>query len=226
MEDKTVCPHYNAGYCKFKEKCHKTHPKDDCTSKDCRRKGCGKRHRRICRYLNECRRFQQNNDCEYKHTAEDSDTTKKLAEALKIITKYKAEVEDLKGEIIQLKFEVKNKKLELDKMQIKDREIASLEEELTKMAEEINQLKHAKAMDSEAVFKCDQCPFVSSTRALLKSHTETKHVINDCLSQFKFSPSISTKQELVCTKCQYVAKTKVMLTMHIDVQHGAFRIQT
>ena len=35
MFEKVICLFYSVGYCKFKDHCHKEHPKEDCCNSSC-----------------------------------------------------------------------------------------------------------------------------------------------------------------------------------------------
>jgi predicted RNase H-like nuclease (RuvC/YqgF family) len=152
-----------------------------------------------------------NNDCEFLHAVQNTDTIQKLSEADKMINKYQADVKTLKGEIFKLKEDVVKKKLELDKMSIetaknnivikdkdieisklkakfnkhmemKNREIASLKEEMSKMAEEKEENKTLKAKDSKV------------------SYMAKEHIYN-------------------CDQCEFVSATMVILRSHMALKH-------
>ena len=66
MSDEAICPFYNVGYCKYKDKCLKHHENKECHDTSCRRKKCSKRHRRPCKYGNKCTYFKRST-FEFKH---------------------------------------------------------------------------------------------------------------------------------------------------------------
>jgi predicted RNase H-like nuclease (RuvC/YqgF family) len=212
MGDKPICPHFNIGFCKFKEMCFKIHPKDDCTTKDCKRNGCNKRHRRMCKYLTDCIRLNKHNDCEFKHADKDTNTHKKLTEANSTINKFQTDVDALKRDILNLKEDNKKKALELEKLsseinknkqivKIKDSEIsrmkvnfekslqdrndeiARLKKEVSNMAEEIMQHKLLKEMEPVAVK----------------------------------TPELSIVK---CKQCDNISEVKAELKSHIASKHG------
>ena len=211
---KSVCPYFRVGYCKYKLKCKYDHPKEDCVERNCILKTCIKRHRRACRYAENCFR---KNSCEFVHVKHSlSDTNQKLDKAYKTIKQYEADIKALKDEVRKLKENVDIKDSELDKMTneinskdtiVKDKnnkmgkQKANFDKHLQMKEQEISSLKEELAsMSSKATFKCE-----AGKNQLTKAKTQSVE---------------ESKQELKCGKCTYISKSKSMLTIHIDVQHG------
>ena len=120
MEGDKLCPFYNVGFCKFKDNCVKIHPKDDCLNTNCKRKRCMKRHRKLCKYEQHCRRFKKSNSCEFKHVTE----TSKHANAEFVLKTKEAkenilQIEHLKSEIKLLKEDINIKVLKLASLENK-----------------------------------------------------------------------------------------------------------
>ena len=113
MEEKSFCPHYNVGCCKYKYKCLKGHAKTDCFNKICKNKICHKRHRNSCRYGNKCT-YQRTNGCEFRHEPDQvKDQLEKLQEEA---SKVKRESETLKQQIKELQQTIQNQKKRLLEM--------------------------------------------------------------------------------------------------------------
>ena len=56
-------PRYNTGYCKYKQSCKFFHSKERCEG-ECRNKDCRKRHPKLCKFEEKCRRQVS---WEYRH---------------------------------------------------------------------------------------------------------------------------------------------------------------
>jgi uncharacterized protein (DUF3084 family) len=177
----------------------------------------------MCKYLTDCRRLNQHNDCEFKHSA-DENSVKNLAE----VNKYQAEVENLKGDILKLKEDIKKKTLKLDKLytentqiqqivnnkdseifklkvtfekslNARNDEIANLKKEIEKMAEELKKEKLAKVTPNPVICKPKERSKETSN--------QTKVVVTS---------------KLKCPKCKHVSNSKVMLQMHMEFQHSTY----
>ena len=99
MEDK-VCKYNNTGYCKFGKECKFLHPTEVCEG-GCETKKCKKRHPKMCRYQNYCKRKAT---CAYKHTTNSKEVL------------FKDEIEALKSIVKNLQDENKNCKTEIAKL--------------------------------------------------------------------------------------------------------------
>jgi predicted RNase H-like nuclease (RuvC/YqgF family) len=247
MEDKMICPHYNVGYCKFKEKCSKVHPKDDCNVEDCKRKGCDKRHRRICKYLTDCMRLNKNNDCEFKHAEKDTSTEKKLAEAHSTINKYRDDVEALRADIQNLKGDIEKKTSELDKLstkitkgykivkekdneiskmeatfkkslQDKNDEIAKLKKAVAKLTEENKNISAKGTLKRSVEVNCTKCKFTTTSNTTLKTHIEIEHCTCNICKEAELTSS--PRRFMTCPKCKLVLYCGTTMIAHSKAQHG------
>ena len=81
MTKENVCKHYNVGYCKFKAKCMFLHPTEECDNK-CKRITYLKRHRKVCKLRNYCKKKKN----EFKHDQK-SDTNDQISELKRAVTK-------------------------------------------------------------------------------------------------------------------------------------------
>lgn len=63
------CPHFNVGYCKYKDECTLDHPTSECNN-ECNDRKCSKRHRRKCMNGDECT-YYPDNKCEFRHDSTD-----------------------------------------------------------------------------------------------------------------------------------------------------------
>ena len=64
------CRYFNAGYCKYKEKCRFTHPKEVCPnhlSGNCHEKDCKLRHPKPCKWFNGGTGCRRNESCDFLH---------------------------------------------------------------------------------------------------------------------------------------------------------------
>ena len=107
----TTCKYYNTGFCKFRDVCHYLLSTIICSNISCRDRKCLKRHPKLCRYKENCRR---RTTCLYKHDenegkyikleAENKALTEKinaLHEKTRDIEKLNVEIENLKSKCIQ-----------------------------------------------------------------------------------------------------------------------------
>ena len=101
ISDLSKCKHYNVGYCRYKETCKLSHPKEDCENQNCSDKKCPNRHRRRCRFCKSCRRKEI---CEFIHKPKDSDCD---------ISEVKAQVEGLKNTVADMSVKIENIEKEL-----------------------------------------------------------------------------------------------------------------
>ena len=101
ISDIPKCKHYNVGYCRYKETCKLSHPKEDCENQNCSDKKCPNRHRRRCRFGKSCRRKEI---CEFIHKPKDSDCD---------ISELKAQVEGLKNTVADMSVKIENLEKEL-----------------------------------------------------------------------------------------------------------------
>ena len=169
-EDKrTTCKYYNSGFCKFRNNCYYFHSEIVCTETSCIDKKCYKRHPKLCRYKDICRRRQT---CLYRHEenedhkeklikleADNKALTDKLHEfTLKIehTEKHNNEIEDLKNENSELKLKEATYKKDIEKLKTKiifintyKIEIEQLKRELenAKEADILKETEHKKVLD-------------------------------------------------------------------------------
>ena len=61
---KKICPYFNVGYCRYRDHCKHIHPSENCGERNCTGKNCTKRHRKLCRYGENCCRISS---CEFLH---------------------------------------------------------------------------------------------------------------------------------------------------------------
>ena len=105
FRNNTKCLYNDSGFCKYGEKCRKTHHKSICLRNNCDKK-CNSRHPKPCKFKAKCK-FLAKAICAFNHENDEQD------------------LDDLKRQIESLKQENKDKKMTLLK----------LEEVLNKMKE-------------------------------------------------------------------------------------------
>ena len=71
VNNRKKCRYFNRGYCKYKDKCRYTHPKDICSehlqSIRCENQDCLGRHPRACKWLSKQGGCKRGRECEYLH---------------------------------------------------------------------------------------------------------------------------------------------------------------
>ena len=65
------CRYYNRGYCKYKQKCKYSHPKEICkeylTRETCENIECCDRHPRVCKWIDSNEGCKRQKECDYLH---------------------------------------------------------------------------------------------------------------------------------------------------------------
>ena len=111
------CYYYNRGYCKKKNNCLFFHPTMDCIENCPGKTICNKRHRKHCKYGNNCYHNRQQ-ICEFKHDKINSTHIYKKTET-DIVNKLTDSIEDTyKDKIKELESEIEDLKLILNKEKI------------------------------------------------------------------------------------------------------------
>ena len=64
QSEKKVCPYFRIGYCKYKSHCKHFQPSENCEETKCRDQSCKKRHKKPCRFGQNCTRIST---CEFLH---------------------------------------------------------------------------------------------------------------------------------------------------------------
>ena len=155
MEEKTLCPYYNVGYCKYKYKCLKEHAKTDCINKICKNKTCHKRHRKSCRYGDKCT-YQSKNSCEFKH--EPDPVKDQLEKVQEEASKVKTESETLKQQIKELQQTIQNQKKRLLEMNSEESKVKQLVSDIRDLE---TKRKGEKVMFEALLAKSTLCPRAS-----------------------------------------------------------------
>ena len=189
------CVHFNSGYCRYTKKqngCKDFHPTEICETRDCKVKGCPKRHPKRCRYSEECR-FQS--QCSYFH--------QKRAVVINEKSDLLEKIKDLKEEIFTLKKDNDDKINMLAKVHLKELlDMKEKNDELQKriidfkvklaardkeLSEEVNNDVEAPETFNEKTsepimkdnFKCKLCDFKAKSSRGLKTHIGHMHKYNE-----------------------------------------------
>ena len=108
-----TCKYNNIGFCKFEDNCKYVHYVTNCSKQQCKTKSCQKRHPKICRYRNKCKRI---NSCKYLHQENQILTLKIKEEKEQLIletNKLRSEIENLKLQNITLEEQIHKYKQEI-----------------------------------------------------------------------------------------------------------------
>ena len=112
MSDKTFCPYWNSGFCKFLDQCRKEHETNDCNESQCDRRTCQNRHRKQCKFYDRCKYFKKKT-CQFLHSAS-KNVYNSNKQALKEQTKkHLSDIAKLKDDIEMLKKMYQRKKVSL-----------------------------------------------------------------------------------------------------------------
>ena len=209
MSEKVLCAFYNVGFCKFKDLCPKFHPKEECLKFNCKRKGCFKRHKRWCRYGQECRRFRKDKNCAFKHSINNSEDAT-------------SQISDMKNQMNVMCDKIKV--LE-NLLEAKDKEIASLSAKKKSIEEEL------KAKNSEILSLTDQLKSVVKTKQLEETSDEIfedavevitlkcQNCIFKCVDEIKLEQHIQIEHKIKCSKCKFTFKNENRLDNHMKLAH-------
>ena len=63
----SVCKFYQNGFCKFSQACCKIYVNQLCTTPNCNKQVCSKRHPKLCRYFSQNGHCKRGQKCAYKH---------------------------------------------------------------------------------------------------------------------------------------------------------------
>ena len=189
----TKCKHNDKGYCKFENKCRKTHAVNVCIEKKCD-KNCNSRHPIPCKYRSKCK-FLAKKICAFSHIKSnfgdesddcDSDIVdlKKQVESLKQGNESKQmELETIEREIKTLK-EMKIVVTALIKdVEEKAEQISNLEKETSNLKNEIDTIKEESKINLNNLaerFSKDFKEMKLAVTALIVDVEKTKNNKLDC----------------------------------------------
>ena len=141
--EKKVCPYFRIGYCKYKSHCKHFHPSENCEETKCRDQSCKKRHKKPCRFGQNCTRIST---CEFLHKEQrrltgttDLDDLVKSQKALeKLIQSKDAEIKKLTLNIEKLETDIKDIQEDIQKFKTVEKRVEESEEKVSKLLSEID----------------------------------------------------------------------------------------
>ena len=130
-----ICPYYRVGFCKFRSHCKHIHPTEDCGERKCSDANCMKRHRKQCKFGENCIRIEV---CEFLHQENRRKNTGTL---------------ELENQQISLKELIKTKEAQIQKLSAK---IELLETSVKGLEEENEKVKSLKTKVEETEEKVSE----------------------------------------------------------------------
>ena len=177
MEDK-VCHFYNSGYCKFQKDCKFFHAEERCEG-ECSGKNCRKRHPKLCKFGEKCRR---KTFCEYRHNDVLKESNLKgQVEALQILVEeLVTENKETKAKVFNLEKELTlvKKRVDQKKPSVPVKEVVKKNENATKkkQVKEDEKKEHDRqTVDDKKVTKCDECGKEFSQEGYMEDHIKVRH---------------------------------------------------
>ena len=228
-----LCKFQNSGFCKFDTTCNFKHVFDICTTENCDKSGCYKRHPRRCRYYFLRRRCKFRENCKYSHgedheqkevsvIREEIERIKKENQALenemKIILSANTNLEEcFNSQKVQLEqinrekdaLEVENRELkEVNDNLIED--LTILNERLTYMIPGTLEEENLELKESIAILKCQLEMYKNmEERKQAEDHVETVD-----------EERMETERiVLYCDFCPFETFSQQGLQIHIGMKH-------
>ena len=176
MLNESICKHNQTGFCKFREKCRKTHENEECQNQsDCTIKECTKRHPKVCRTFDRTGKCRLKEDCAYKH--EDQNNLKN--EMVEILTKHAIEMIAMQEDINQLKLVIQFMASKIDSYETELQKRSELNKtlvEATLEVEEQYELERDEIVTSNYsdYIHCDYCAYKCQ-----RENTMARHMMNE-----------------------------------------------
>ena len=175
MED-NVCHFYNSGYCKFQKNCKFFHSKERCEG-ECSGKNCRKRHPKLCKFGEKCRRKVS---CEYRHNHEPKESNlKDQIKALQVLVEELVkENKETKAKVFNLEKELTfvNKRTDQNKPSMSVKKVVTKEKEKKKMQVNDERKEHEKNTgEKKQIIKCDECGKKFSQQGYMEDHMKVRH---------------------------------------------------
>ena len=168
VQQMDLCKHNQTGFCKFRNKCQKTHENTVCeNTENCSEESCIKRHPKVCRNFNNNRNCRHKDQCAYKHIQHEKQT--ELNEQIKQgLLKHENNIKVLTEEVNKLRNLFQYMALELSKNVQKEVTVIETNENTGTTKESVS--------PSDPSFKCDKCEFSGGPLNMLNKNKNTKHI--------------------------------------------------
>ena len=187
MED--ACLRYKFGFCKFGNRCNKTHYTEVCGDKNCQGKECDKRHPVVCNYFRIYGQCKFGTFCAYGHPLKEEQQLVEEVKSLKTeVSKLKIKVDELSMKLMKIENTEKitenivikentenleNTETDTDAILETNESENKIKHNLGKTLDEIireNSEKYGKVKE-----KCDSCEYESSSIDNMKIHKAREH---------------------------------------------------
>ena len=166
-----VCKHFQSGFCKFGDRCRKSHLNEICENPQCDQKTCILRHPKSCKYFSAFSTCKFGDNCAYKH-----------------VSSSQPEFVKINSEINNLKATLENV---LKSLSMKENEIKTLQEKVKAI--------ESGPETSEPKISCDMCGKTYKTTSSLNSHIAKYHkpeVLRKSESETDSAINLSTQTDM------------------------------
>ena len=157
MATQNVCRYFKFGFCKYLEKCHYQHVKEECENHDCDVKSCFLRHPKVCNYYKDYNRCKFGEWCYFKHVEKSKNSDTEILNKIENLEKI-IEAKDSAISILM------NKIKRIEEKLFKDEKVVTENNDEKELRKEISDK-----------FKCDLCEFESNSKRGVHIHMKKKH---------------------------------------------------
>ena len=175
---KKICPYFNVGYCRYRDHCKHIHPSENCGERNCTGKNCRKRHRKLCRYGENCCRISS---CEFLHQEQsrtygtDADLKSKQESLEQLIKIKDDQILELNKKIELLETTVTKIKEETNRFKTVEEKVDETEAEVARDIKNINTKLKTVLKEIGFIKECEMCGDMFKSERQLNNHQREKH---------------------------------------------------
>ena len=196
------CRYWNKGYCREgSTKCAFSHPPDDCKQHlqegRCSSKGCGLRHRKICKFWRTSEGCFRQGRCQYLHENDPADVTKEKENEMEKAHSVKRHNLEEEG-----KESMKDTEENIDQYTVTEASTKHLEKQYVEVIDNNTIKALSKLVEKESEegiennsqkLSCALCKYMCKNQNILAKHMDSKHDgYNQCYMCESIFPSAET----------------------------------
>ena len=217
MATHNICFYNKYGFCKYLEKCRKSHENEKCENLNCEIRECPLRHPKICTFYRDFGFCKFNEWCKFSHkinrnNCNENNEIKHLEEKLRIV---ETELKINSEKVVKLEAEIQD-------MHIK---ITEKEHTVSKINKKFNFLKEKVTLLFDLEAKIDTIE--KKVENIIGTSGQNKETPADSINQpiGKSESSTGNSAEIKCTLCEFVAKNKFGLKIHFHKKHSTAKFR-